>query len=48
MCEPNSLLIFAIVAIINVAKFGAKLLTARKITTCVAILTSHPCDDAAS
>jgi hypothetical protein len=37
----------AVVAFFNLAKRGAKLRTARKITTYVAILSSHPCDDAA-
>jgi hypothetical protein len=34
------------VAFFNLAKFGAKLLTARKITTYVVILASPPCDAA--
>jgi hypothetical protein len=38
---------YAIVAFFNLAKRGAKLRTARKITTYVAILSSHPCDGAA-
>jgi hypothetical protein len=37
----------AVVAFFNLAKFGAKLLTARKMATCVAILASPPCDAAA-
>ncbi len=37
----------AVVAFFNLAKCGAKLRTARKITTCVAILSSRPCDVAA-
>jgi hypothetical protein len=37
----------AVVALFNLAKFGAKLLTARKIATYVAILASPPCDAAA-
>ena len=37
-----------VVAFFNVAKFGAKLLTARKITTYVVILASLPCDVTAS
>ena len=37
----------AFVAFFNLAKCGAQLRTARKITTCVAILSSHPCDVAA-
>ena len=36
--QPNSQLKNAIVAFFNVAKSAAKLLTAHKITTCVAIL----------
>jgi hypothetical protein len=43
----GSLLKNAVVAFFNLAKCGAKLRTARKITTYVAILASHPCDDAA-
>ena len=43
----SSLLKNALVAFFNLAKRGAKLRTARKITTCVAILSSHPCDVAA-
>ena len=37
----------ALVAFFNLAKCEAKLRTARKITTYIAILASHPCDDAA-
>jgi rhamnose transport system substrate-binding protein len=37
----------AVLAFFNLAKRGAKLGTARKMTTYVAILPSHPCDDAA-
>jgi len=44
---PSRLLKNAIVAFSNLAKRGAKLHAARKITTCVVILPSHPCDDAA-
>jgi hypothetical protein len=43
----NSPLKNAVVAFFNLAKCGAKLRTARKITTCVAILSSRPCDGAA-
>ena len=43
----NSLLKNAILAFLNLAKCGAEPHTARKITTCVAILSSHPCDVAA-
>ena len=43
----NRLLKNAIVAFFNLARCRAKLRTARKITTCVAILSSHPCDGAA-
>ena len=35
----------AVVAFFNLAKCAAKLRTARKITTYVAILPSHPCDE---
>jgi hypothetical protein len=38
---------YAIVAYFNLAKCEAKLRTARKITTYVLILGSHPCDHAA-
>jgi hypothetical protein len=38
----------AILAFFNLAKRGAKLHTARKITTYVAILSSPPCDVSAS
>ena len=44
---PSSPLKNAIVAFFNLAKCGTKSRTARKITTCVAILSSHPCDVAA-
>jgi len=37
----------AIIAFFNLARFGAKLRTARKIATCVVILSSLPCDVAA-
>jgi hypothetical protein len=37
----------AIVAFFNLAQCRAKLIGARKTATFVAILTSHPCDDAA-
>ena len=43
----GSLLRNAILAFLNLAKCGAEPHTARKITTCVAILSSHPCDVAA-
>jgi hypothetical protein len=43
----GSLLKNAVVALFNLARCGAKLHTARKITTYVAILSSHPCDVAA-
>ena len=43
----SCLLINAVVAFINLAKLGAKLLTARKTTTYVDVLASHPCDGAA-
>src|SRR3954447_18804660 len=43
---PSSLLKNALVAFFNLAKGGAKLRPARKITTSVAILGSHPCDHA--
>jgi hypothetical protein len=43
----NSLLKNAVVAFFNLAKFGAKLLTARKTATGVTVLTSYPCDGAA-
>jgi hypothetical protein len=43
----SSLLINTIVALFNLAKRGAKLLAAHKITTYIAILLSHPCDAAA-
>ena len=39
-----SLLENAVVAFFNLAKRGAKLPAARKISTCVDILPSHPCD----
>src|SRR4051812_36312975 len=42
----SSLLKNALVAFFNLAKGGAKLRPARKITTSVAILGSHPCDHA--
>ncbi len=42
--DPGSLLKNAVVAFFNLAKCGAKLHTARKIATYVAILSSHPCD----
>ena len=45
--RTSSLLKNAVVAFFNLAKCGAKLCTARKIATCGAILTSHPCGDAA-
>jgi hypothetical protein len=45
--DPNSLLKNAVVAFFNLAKRQAKLVAARKTATCVAVLTSHPCDDAA-
>ena len=41
---PSCLLKNAIVAFFNLAKCRAKLRTARRITTYVAILPSHPCD----
>ena len=40
----SSLLENTILAFFNLTKFGAKLLSARRITTYVAILASHPCD----
>ncbi len=43
---PISLLKHATVAFFNLARCGAKLRTARRIATCVAILASHPCNDA--
>ena len=43
----SSLLKNAVVAYFNLAKCEAKLRTARRITTYVAILSSHPCDVAA-
>ncbi len=43
----GSLLKNAILAFLNLAKCGAEPHPARKITTCVAILSSHPCDVAA-
>ena len=42
----SSLLKNAVVAFFNLTKCEAKLRTARKITTCVAILRSRPCDHA--
>jgi|GEM_PF-5090203 len=42
----SSLLKNACLAFFNLAKLNAKPLAARKITTCVVILASHPCDDA--
>ena len=45
--RANSLLKNAVVAYFNLAKCEAKLRTARRITTYVAILSSHPCDVAA-
>ena len=42
----SSLLKNAVVAFFNLARLRAKLLAARKISTYVAILTSHPCDAA--
>jgi hypothetical protein len=43
----RSLLKNAILAFFNLAKRRAKLVAARKTATFVAVLTSHPCDDAA-
>jgi apolipoprotein N-acyltransferase len=45
--STNSPLKNALAAFFNLAKHGAKLHAARKITTGVDILPSHPCDDAA-
>jgi|GEM_PF-4360789 len=50
MCRArsNSLLKNALVAFFNLAKLRAQPLAARRITTYVVILASHPCDDAGS
>jgi len=48
LMASNSLLKNSLLAFFNLAKLRAKLFAARKITTYVAILASHPCDAAAS
>ena len=47
-CPVNSPLKNTILAYFNLGKLGAKLLAARKSTTYVVDLASHPCDAAAS